>query len=422
MSGSRPRIEKAITWLVVLMRHGLLPNPKWPMPNSGSHGGKEWRVENLGEPRRNPRRLARGGAQMRKWRPLALAWLLFGTPALGTAQVEKVVAGINVYDEPFISQPAQDAEIEQMVAGGVRTIRTGLSAKSTYFIKQAFQHGIDSVVIVYPCAGTGAKGRKSWSDIPLSEANPQAFAKWLQPLLDDLEDTGVRLAAFELGNEINIPRFNGDLDDPGSGRVLGVADLNNPNDAEGRAVVVGFRAYLRVLASLKAVRDNSKLNKTTPILSAGLADWGLPSRTSWNKQVGVSLPDAIEFLRQNGLDEMADGYGVHNYPSGDPHLPVSTRISELEQKIFSACRKGSKPCWLTEWGFANANQYCPLEDGARMQLIEAERRAFNRFVRQGRLAAVLYYTWTGLPGQLDPMAVFRCGALTAAGRLAVSPM
>jgi hypothetical protein len=64
---------------------------------------------------------------------------------------------------------------------------------------------------------------------------------------------------------------------------------------------------------LKSARDASKLNRTTPILSAGLADWGLPRPHPGSKLDEVSIPDTIAFLRQNGLDKLADGYGVHVY-------------------------------------------------------------------------------------------------------------
>jgi hypothetical protein len=119
--------------------------------------------------------------------------------------------------------------------------------------------------------------------------------------------------------------------------VLGLGDLNNPKDPEGPAIGNGFRNYLRVMQSLKDVRDHSKLNKTTPILLAGLADWGLPSAKAWDAKVGVSLPDTIEFLRQNGLDKLVDGYGVHVYPTGDPRATVPARMAELEKKKMLKC-------------------------------------------------------------------------------------
>ncbi len=298
---------------------------------------------------------------------------------------------------------------------------SSLSSKSVYFITQAFRHGIGSVVIIYPTYGSNAKHKLRWSDAPLSGADPKGFADWLKPLLEQLEIAGVRLTAMELGNEINTSGYDGDIPVPGTGRVLGLADLNNPNDPEGPAIANGYRIYLRVMEALKDVRDHSKVNKTTPIISASMADWGLPSPKAWDGKVGVSLPDAIEFLRQNGMDKLVDGYGVHFYPTGDSRVSVSARIATLEQKkIFSECRP-DKPCWLTEWGIPTS-QSCPIDDAKRMQVMEAERSAFQPFLQKGLLASVIYYTWSGTPTKVDPMGVFRCGALTAAGKAALRPM
>jgi hypothetical protein len=63
---------------------------------------------------------------------------------------------------------------------------------------------------------------------------------------------------------------------------------------------------------------------------------------------------------------------------------------------------------------------------------QAERAAFQQFVEQGRLAAILYYSWSGvLPfsrqhdttnANNDPYTIFRCGSLSDAGTVALSPM
>jgi hypothetical protein len=35
---------------------------------------------------------------------------------------------------------------------------------------------------------------------------------------------------------------------------------------------------------------------------------------------------------------------------------------------------------------------------------------------------IIYYDWTEMPGKPDSWAIFRCGTLTDAGKLALSPM
>ena len=50
------------------------------------------------------------------------------------------------------------------------------------------------------------------------------------------------------------------------------------------------------------------------------------------------------------------------------------------------------------------------------------RSALEHFVGQGRLAASIYYDWAEIPGKPDSWAIFRCGSLTDAGKLALSPL
>ena len=360
---------------------------------------------------------------MRQWRTLLIACIVLGTLGAYAAEPDKVVVGVNVYDEGTITPPQQDAEVDRLAGYGVKTIRTGFSAKSAYFITRAYQHGIGTVAIVYPSGGSTAKPKTRWSDYPLSQLDSREFAACFKPLIDSLEVSGVRLTAFELGNEINTSGYNGDIPSPGSGRVLGLADLNNPKDAEAQVIARGLSNYLKIMAVLKDLREHSKLNRTTPILLGGMADWGLPGPKAWNGKAGVSLPDTIAFLRQNGMDKLVDGYGVHVYPTGDPSATVAARVAELDRKrIFSQCRGGAKSCWLTEWGISNSSRSCPIDDAKRRQAIEGERSALAQFARQGKLAAAIYYTWDGAPPGTDPMGVFRCGALADAGKLALSPM
>jgi hypothetical protein len=337
------------------------------------------------------------------------------------APSKNIVVGINTENEGDLSQAGRDSEIELMQQNGVKTIRTALSSKSVDFIIEAYRHGIGTIVIIYPTWGSKAKSKRRWSDAPLSGADAQGFAAWFQEKLEKFEAAGVRLTGLELGCEINTSGYDSDIPRPGTGRVLGLSDLNNPRDPEGPAIANGYRNYLRVMEALKTVRDHSKVNKTTPIISASMADWGLPGPKSWNGDVGVSLPDAIQFLRQNGMDKLADGYGVHVYPTGNSHASVSDRVAELEKKkIFSECRQ-DKPCWLTEWGIGNSAKSCPFED-PRLPVIEAERSAFTKYIEEGRLTAVIYYVWSSSPRGLDPMSVFRCGSLSEAGKVAFSPL
>lgn len=347
---------------------------------------------------------------MRKLSLITVAYLLF-VSSYG-AQAQNVIVGVNIANnDGTISQAFQDEEIKQLADSGVKTIRTGLVSYDIDFIIKAHQHGIGSIVIVLPFLGL-----KSWSDVVYSKTSPKVFTERVRSMLDKLETAGVRLVAFELGNEINNSVFNGDLPTAGKGRELRLADLNNPNDPQASQVAMGYRAYVRLMAALKDLRDHSRLNQRTPIISAGLSQVN-------STPFEVVLRDTIEFLNQNGMDKLVDGYGIHVYPSGDPKRPVSARIASLDEGMFSAC--AGKPCWVTEWGFRNDGpdgQYCPGNNPVLTKVVQDMRMSFSHFASGGQLAALIYYDWTARPRAKDTFSIFRCGALTDAGKLAMSPM
>jgi hypothetical protein len=323
-----------------------------------------------------------------------------------------IVVGVNVQGVQNMTDQQQDALIDQLQKNGVKTVRMGIGNRYNRFIIEAHRHGIGAVVFVF------------WPVWGITHADPNVFRASVTTQLAPVEAAGVPLTAFELGNEINSPFFNGDfLPGLATGRVLGLSDIDNPQDREGQAIAASYRAYVSLLAVLKDVRDHSKVNRKTPIITAGMADPGLPGKRPGQKFDVVSIPATYAFLRRNGVDKLVDGYGVHIYPSGDLHRSASTRTDDLKQDAFAPC-SAAKPCWLTEWGWANPGQSCPLNDKTRAQLVQLERKAFDPFVKQEQLAAILMYFWSSLPGAKseDPAAIFRCGALTDAGKLALSPM
>lgn len=361
---------------------------------------------------------------------IVTACILLGAVAAQAAQTGKVIVGVNTVGVERLNEQQQDAFVEQLRENGVKVVRLGMDEKYTHFITRAYERGIGTVAIVFPWFGSEKIARMRPSDLPkgliwgqaaFSTIDPEALRTWFSARLTTLEAAGVRLTAFEFGNEINTAGYDGDFPLQATGRELGLSDLNNPKDREGDAIAAGYRVYLKALAGLKQVRDASRLNQVTPIISAGLADSGPPGKRPGAKTDGVSIPDTLQFLRHNGLDELVDGYGVHFYPSNpDPNTPVTQRINGLKERALALCTS-AKPCWLTEWGFANRDLSCPIHDETRVKLIQTEREAFESFVKQGTLAAIIYYNWTAKPGY-EAQAIFRCGALTEAGKLALKPM
>lgn len=358
------------------------------------------------------------------------ACILLDTLATQTAQRSNVVVGVNTVGVERMNEQQQDAFVEQLRENGVKVVRLGMDEKYTHFITRAYERGIGTVAVVFPWFGSEKKARMRpsdlskgliWGQAAFSTIDPEAFRAWFNARLTALESAGVRLTAVEFGNEINTAGYDGDFPLEATERELGLSDLNNPHDREGVAIAAGYRVYLKALAELKRVRDASKLNRTTPIISAGLADSGPPGKRPKAQQDGVSIPDILDFLRQSGLDDLVDGYGIHFYPPNqDPNVPVSDRIKSLNERAFARCTL-AKPCWLTEWGFPNNDLSCPIRDETRKRLFQTEREALETSVRQGKLAAIIVYNWKSQPGYEAP-SIFRCGALTEAGKAAIAPM
>ena len=268
-----------------------------------------------------------------------------------------------------------------------------------------------------------------WQLPGLTRSNPVAFRSNFESLLGRLEESGIVLVAFELGNEINWAGFNADFPLPGKGKVLGSEELLV--DPEGRQIAKGFLQYLKSLGALREVRDRSKLNRDTPIISAGLADLSGTNWTTTTKADAVSVDATLNFLRANGLDILVDGYGLHSYPSvRNPGsvADAAMRLAHMESNGLKQCRPGAspdgKPCWFTEWGFNNVGDACPVDDAGRVSLVREMRDRFSRLAIQGRLGGLFFYTWQGNvhAQREDRASAYRCGALTQSGRLAIAPM
>jgi hypothetical protein len=362
------------------------------------------------------------------------ACILFCIMNTSHAVGSNLLVGVNVLGEDQIADAEQEALAKQLQDNGVKTIRTGLGGKDdryTNFVITAHRHGIESVVLVNPLVNNTRKhfapadqaANRPWGAQALQDADPEGFGKWFAPELAKLDEAGVHVVAFEVGNELNSSSNNGDFINPGSGHVLTLGDLKNPNDPQGRSVAAGLVAYVRILAAAKDLREQSTLNKTTPILTGTSAWWGEPNQQKYTNMTGSNMTDTIEFLRANGADNIVDGYAVHLYSGATPRSHAQ-RLEFLGSGL-AACKSGFKRCWVTEWAFNNADKSCPLDDRTRLRLVQEERDAYKEFAMQSRIAALVYYSWSEEyvgHHERPPGVIFRCGALTSAGKLALSPM
>ena len=360
-------------------------------------------------------------------------------PAQGFPQAQDLVVGVGFVFAPYNLPPAeQETILGQMQHAGVRVVRCSMSNddEGLDFTQRVYAHGIKIIWMVglTPVAGTpwphapeGFKGL--WRGYPLSAIDPDRFRENSEPMLAKLETKGIVLEAFEPGNEINWAGFNADFSLPGDGRVLEMEDLTN--DPEGRRVAKGFLQYIKLLEVLKNIRDHSKLNQHTPIITAGLADLGGSDWPHKRKADAVSISATLDFMRANGLDKLVDGYGIHSYPpSSQPGTSAGAakRRAHIEENGLAECqppgKAGGKPCWITEWGVGGANHTCPVVDKDKVKLVREMRDYYGQLARQGRLKGLIFYVWHGdwHANRENPASAFRCGSLTDSGRLALAPM
>lgn len=366
--------------------------------------------------------------------PLAVFFLF-----LAPLRAQDMVVGVNVVNPMRASVADQNTLLGQLKAAQVHVIRCGIShdEKGIDFAKRAAAQGIRIQLIVGPRYTSDAPTRPyqpdvfpaMWSGHPLSFADPALSKTDFQHLFDGLDANSIQLAGVELGNEINWAAFNPEFPLPGEGKILSLDDLTG--DPEGKQIAKGLLQYVNILAVLKEVRDNSRLNRSTPIISAGLVSAEDGGKLYNNKKEDmVSLAATIAFLRAHGLDSLVDAYGVHSYPSpgkpGDP-TAAAERAARLNRVDLAQCRaNGSaqgKPCWITEWGFPNPEVSCPAKEAGRALLVEELRSDFAAAAAEHRLAGIDYFAWDSDPWskKIDPDSVYRCGSLTESGRQAIAP-
>ncbi|MBV8511565.1 MAG: hypothetical protein JOZ94_14120 [Xanthobacteraceae bacterium] len=344
-----------------------------------------------------------------------------------------MLRGVDFVHPLQFSAEQQNAKLSELQSLGVRVIRFGMYAqdedKNVDFIKRAYAHKIAVVLILHGLYVPGAPERPfrpkefpgMWPGPPMSDLDPGRSAQYFRELFGKLDAGGVPLAGLELENEINMAGNNPDFQLPGEGRVLGLTDLSN--DPEGQHVAKGYLQYLKVLAALKDAREHAKLNNHTPLLPTSLVaitqegPWPTPKPYD-----GVSVGATMAFLRAHGLDQLVDAYNLHIYPSGDhpgDKAAAIHRMRNLRALVDPVCGPGSKPCWITEWGFAYASKTCTAQEERDHVLVVQDMMSdFSQLAHEGRLTGLIYYSWTGDPiFDLD-----RCGATSESGRLAIAPL
>lgn len=364
-----------------------------------------------------------------------LVWL-----APTSAGAQDVVVGMNLVSPQHSTVEEQDAMLAALKSHGVHAIRMWLKNddKSIDLARRAYAQGIkidwNAELQFKPDAPLRSKEDQQeyhvWKSAPFSEADPEAFRAYAEPILQKLEKAGVVLAGIELGNEFNTASYNADFELPGEGKVLNFEDLHHGR--EGLQIARGFVQYVKLLAVLKDLRDHTSLNQHTPIISGGLTygrEEGQQPDMKKLREDGVSLNATIQFLKANGADRLVDAYGVHVYPWNDgpgQSGPAKVRRERLDKFDLAECgsdSKGGKPCWITEWGFKYGSQSCPPPDEAdHVTLVREMLSDYRPYVAAGRVTGLFYFAWNTDPWQKavgGPWSVDRCNGPTQSGLMSL---
>ena len=355
---------------------------------------------------------------------VALSAILAAVATAHVSAANESPVGVNVNSFQNFSAAEQQVIVEQLKRSRVGFVRTYLRPddKNMTLAKTLQSEGIGLVLVTDASFRPDAplrpadEKRHMRSARPLSYADPERSRAYYQTIFDKLDEKGVVLAGVELGNEVNWTDFNGDFPIPGQGKAFTLGDL--ARDPEAKKVAQGFLQYLKVLTALKEVHDHSRLNRHAPIISAGMA---AVENSQWLQNLkvdGVSIPATYAFLRAHGLDNLVDGYGVHDYPPvvkpGDK-AGFARRNVHLDQMVFPP--GNAKPYWMTEWGFPSVAA-SSSQDRDRARSVAEMRAYFLHLFRQRRLGGLFWYVWN----EPDHDSIYRGGALLDAGRQAIAPM
>lgn len=364
-------------------------------------------------------------ALLRRLMPLLAASFLaagaFAATSIATAQAQ---FGVNRVNLAWLDAGAREKVLDQIAQSGTKLVRLSISVPidaSIDAVKVAHQKGLAILLEIslnnpafYPEGTEKRSGRgRIWDTYRLSDVSPEQYRMVIGDVLQRIDRLGVPLVAVEPGNEINWGPYNGDLDIKAQDKTRTARSLADIGDVA--AVERGAAKYVQLLQVTRQELAKTKLSRSAKLVSAGLSD--IPPEHADRR--GVDSIDPASFtalLRKHGLDKTADAYGIHIYPGGDGSPTARAQHVDQALSICQARPDEGKPCWITEWGFANTAKTCPADDSRRERLVKATRERFAELMRAGRIGAAFYFDWDA-----STYGVWRCGELSPAGRAAVTP-
>ena len=348
----------------------------------------------------------------------ALALAVSLIPSLASADAR---FGVNRVNLAWLPAAKRETVLDQMAKSGVGSVRLSLTRPldaSIDAVRMAHEKGLAVLLEVslnnpafYPDGTKLRSGRgRIWDMYRLSDISPDRFRAVLSDALQKIDQLGVALVAVEPGNEINWGAYNGDLDVRTKAKTRTARSLQDVSDPA--AVERGAEKYVLLLKVAREELAKTKLSAGAKIVSAGLSD--IPLGDADRRGIDRIDPESFTaLLRKHGLDDAADGYGIHIYPGSSGKAGARKKHVSV---ALSICGSGpvGKPCWITEWGYANTSKSCPANDNARAPLVNETRARIEDLMKAGRVAAAYYFDWDA-----TSYGVWRCGGLSPAGRVAV---
>ncbi len=327
--------------------------------------------------------------------------------------------GVNRVNMAWLDAGERAKIFDQMVENDVVAVRLSLTRpidKSIEAVREAHEKGLAILLEIslnnadfYPQGTKPRSGQgRIWDMYKLSDIDPKRFEAALADALQKIDALGVPLVAVEPGNEINWAPYNGDLAILPREKMKTARSLDEMEERPD--IENGAQKYVELLRVTRAQLEKTRLSAKAKVVSAGLSD--IPFSDADRRGVDSIDPAVFtDLLKKYGLDAVTDGYGIHIYPGSSGTR--AARAKHIAKSLSFCGGDNGKPCWITEWGFANLTKTCPADDSNREELVEKARERFAQMMDKGQIAAAYYFDWDE-----GTYGVWRCGALTPSGRAA----
>ncbi|WP_025092021.1 hypothetical protein [Brucella intermedia] len=327
--------------------------------------------------------------------------------------------GVNRVNMAWLKPAEREQIFHQMVENGVVAVRLSLTRpldQSIDAVRLAHEKGLAILLEIslnnadfYPDGTKPRSGRgRIWDMYRLSDISPERFRNAMADALQKIDALGIPLVAVEPGNEINWGAYNGDLAILPKEKMKTARSLTEMEELP--LVEKGAEKYVELLRIMRAELAKTRHSAKAKVISAGLSD--IPFIDADRRGIDTVEPASFtDLLKKYGLDDVADGYGIHIYPGSSGTR--AARAKHINNALSFCGGVDGKPCWITEWGFANTSNACPANDNNREQLVEKTRDRFRQMMDSGQIAAAYYFDWDA-----STYGVWRCGALTPAGKAA----